>query len=99
MDYGVILVARVAEARRAGFEESPAIAEGLARSATVITNAAAIMIVVFAGFMLGDFLPIKMVGFALSVAVLVDAIAVRMVIGPALLRLAGRWNWWPGGLR
>ncbi len=99
MDYEVILVARIAEARRSGFAESPAIAEGLARSATVITNAAAIMIVVFAGFTLGDFLPIKMLGFALSVAVLVDAVAVRMVIGPALLRLAGRWNWWPGGLR
>ena len=99
MDYEVILVARVAEARRSGLGESPAIAEGLARTATVITSAAAIMIVVFAGFTLGDFLPIKMLGFALSVAVLVDAIAVRRVIGPALLRLAGRWNWWPGGLR
>jgi RND superfamily putative drug exporter len=99
MDYEVILVARVAEARRAGLDESHAISEGLARSATVITNAAAIMIVVFAGFTLGEFLPIKMLGFALSVAVLVDAIFVRMVIGPALLRLAGRWNWWPGGLR
>ena len=98
MDYEVILVARVAEARRAGLGESDAIAEGLARTATVITSAAAIMIVVFAGFTLGDFLPIKMLGFALSVAVLVDAVAVRMVIGPALLRLAGRWNWWPGGL-
>ncbi len=99
MDYEVILVARVAEARRGGFGESDAIAEGLARTATVITSAAAIMIAVFAGFTLGSFLPIKMLGFALSVAVLVDAIAVRMVIGPALLRLAGRWNWWPGGLR
>jgi RND superfamily putative drug exporter len=39
-----------------------------------------------------------MLGFALSVAVLIDAVAVRMVIGPALLSLAGRWNWWPGGL-
>lgn len=98
MDYEVILVARVAEARRGGLGESEAIAEGLARTATVITSAAAIMIVVFFGFTLGDFLPIKMLGFALSVAVLVDAVAVRMVIGPALLRLAGRWNWWPGGL-
>ncbi len=98
MDYEVILVARVAEARRGGLGESEAIAEGLARTATVITSAAAIMIVVFAGFTLGEFLPIKMLGFALSVAVLVDAVAVRMVIGPALLRLAGRWNWWPGGL-
>ena len=99
MDYEVILVARVAEARRAGMGESDAIAEGLARTATVITSAAAIMIVVFFGFTLGDFLPIKMLGFALSVAVLIDAVAVRMVIGPALLRLAGRWNWWPGGLK
>ncbi len=99
MDYEVILVARVAEARRGGLGESAAIVEGLARTATVITSAAAIMIVVFAGFTLGKFLPIKMLGFALSVAVLIDAIAVRMVIGPALLRLAGRWNWWPGGLR
>jgi RND superfamily putative drug exporter len=98
MDYEVILVARVAEARRGGLGESAAIAEGLARTATVITSAAAIMIVVFAGFTLGEFLPIKMLGLALSVAVLVDAIAVRMVIGPALLRLAGRWNWWPGGV-
>ena len=96
MDYEVILVARVAEARRSGLDESAAIVEGLARTATVITSAAAIMIVVFAGFALGAFLPIKMLGFALSVAVLIDAIVVRMVIGPALLRLAGRWNWWPG---
>src|SRR5262249_34973973 len=63
-----------------------------------LTGAAAIMVIVFAGFTLGEFLPIKMLGLALSVAVLVDAIAVRMVIGPALLRLAGRWNWWPGGV-
>src|SRR5262249_21205346 len=98
MDYEVILVARVAEARRGGLGEAEAIAEGLARTATVITSAAAIMVIVFAGFTLGEFLPIKMLGLALSVAVLVDAIAVRMVIGPALLRLAGRWNWWPGGV-
>jgi len=98
MDYEVILVARVAEARRSGLDESAAIAEGVARTATVITSAAAIMVVVFAGFALGAFLPIKMLGFALSVAVLIDAVVVRMVIGPALLRLAGRWNWWPGGV-
>jgi RND superfamily putative drug exporter len=98
MDYEVILVARVAEARRSGLGESEAIVEGLARTAIVITSAAAIMVAVFAGFALGSFLPIKMLGFALTVAVLVDAVVVRMVVGPALLRLAGRWNWWPGGL-
>jgi RND superfamily putative drug exporter len=54
------------------------------------------MIAVFGAFMLGDFVLIKILGFALAVAVLVDATVVRMAIGPALLRLGGRWNWWPG---
>jgi RND superfamily putative drug exporter len=62
----------------------------------VITNAATIMLVVFAAFAAGQFLFIKLLGFTLAVAVLLDATIVRMVIGPALLQLAGKWNWWPG---
>ena len=96
MDYEVFLVARVAEARRAGLSEDDALAEGLARTGPVITSAAAIMIAVFAAFTLGEFVLLKMLGFALAVAVLLDATVIRMAIGPALLRLAGRWNWWPG---
>jgi RND superfamily putative drug exporter len=96
MDYEVFLVARVAEARRAGLSEDEALAEGLARTGPVITSAAAIMIAVFASFTLGEFVLLKMLGFALAVAVLLDATVIRMAIGPALLRLAGRWNWWPG---
>jgi RND superfamily putative drug exporter len=76
-----------------------AIPEGLARTAGLITSAAAIMIVVFAAFTFGSFLVVKMIGFTLATAVLIDATLVRIVIGPALLRLAGDWNWWPGGLR
>jgi RND superfamily putative drug exporter len=56
------------------------------------------MIAVFAAFTFGDFLVVKMIGFTLAVAVLIDATLVRIVVGPALLRLAGDWNWWPGGL-
>jgi RND superfamily putative drug exporter len=96
MDYEVFLVSRVAEARRAGLSDGPAIVEGLARTGGVITSAASIMIAVFAAFALGKFLPIQMLGFTLTTAVLLDATIVRMVIGPALLRLAGKWNWWPG---
>jgi RND superfamily putative drug exporter len=96
MDYEVFLVARVAEARHNGADDSEAIAEGLARTGGLITSAAAIMIVVFAGFTLGDFVIVKILGFALAVAVLVDATVVRVAIGPALFKLAGRWNWWPG---
>ena len=96
MDYEVFLVARIAEARRRGRGDVDAIAEGLQRTGGVITSAAAIMIVVFAAFTLGGFLMIKILGFALAAAVLIDATVVRLAIGPALLQLAGRWNWWPG---
>jgi len=98
MDYEVFLVARVLEARRSGLSEMEAIPEGMARTAGLITSAAAIMIVVFAAFTFGNFLVVKMLGFTLAVAVLIDATLVRIVIGPALLRVAGDWNWWPGGL-
>jgi uncharacterized membrane protein YdfJ with MMPL/SSD domain len=54
------------------------------------------MIAVFAAFTLGEFVLLKMLGFALAFAVLLDATVIRMAIGPALLALAGRWNWWPG---
>jgi RND superfamily putative drug exporter len=98
MDYEVFLVARVLEARRSGLSEMEAIPEGMAKTSGLITSAAAIMIVVFAAFTFGNFLVIKMLGFTLAIAVLIDATLVRIVIGPALLRLAGAWNWWPGGL-
>jgi RND superfamily putative drug exporter len=98
MDYEVFLVARVLEARRSGLSEMEAIPEGMARTAGMITSAAAIMIVVFAAFTFGSFLVVKMIGFTLAVAVFIDATLVRIVIGPALLRIAGDWNWWPGGL-
>ncbi len=98
MDYEVFLVARVLESRRSGMSEMEAIPEGMARTAGLITSAAAIMIVVFAAFTFGNFLVVKMLGFTLAVAVFIDATLVRIVIGPALLRIAGDWNWWPGGL-
>ena len=96
MDYEVFLVARVAEARKLGRDEGEALVEGLARTGGVITSAAAIMVAVFAAFTLGELLLVKVMGFALAAAVFLDATVIRMAIGPALLRLAGRWNWWPG---
>ena len=98
MDYEVFLVARVLEERRRGLSERSAVVEGLARTAGLITSAAAIMIAVFTAFTVGSFLVVQMLGFTLAVAVLIDATAVRMVVGPALLHLAGDWNWWPFGL-
>jgi RND superfamily putative drug exporter len=96
MDYELFLVTRVAELRRAGLSERESVAQALAGTGRVITGAAAVMIFVFAAFALGDFLLIRILGFALAATVLVDATLVRLAIGPALLVLAGRWNWWPG---
>ena len=98
MDYEVFLVARVLEERRRGLCEKSAVIEGLARTAGLITSAAAIMIAVFTAFTLGGFLVVQMLGFTLAVAVFIDATVVRMIVGPALLKLAGDWNWWPLGL-
>jgi RND superfamily putative drug exporter len=98
MDYEVFLVARVLEERRRGLSERSAVVEGLARTAGLITSAASIMIAVFIAFTVGSFLVVQMLGFTLAVAVFIDATVVRMVVGPALLQLAGDWNWWPFGL-
>ncbi len=98
MDYEVFLVARVLEERRRGLSETSAVIEGLARTAGLITSAGAIMIAVFTAFTVGSFMVVQMLGFTLAVAVLIDATLVRMVVGPALLQLAGDWNWWPFGL-
>jgi len=96
MDYEVFLLSRVAEGVHKGMPNRDAIVQGLARTAGVIASAAMVMIVVFTGFALGDFLVIKILGFSLAVAILFDATLVRLAIGPALLQLGGRWNWWPG---
>ncbi len=98
MDYEVFLVARVLEERRGGLSERSAVIEGLARTAGLITSAAAIMIAIFTAFTVGSFLVVQMLGFTLAVAVFIDATVVRMVVGPALLQLAGDLNWWPFGL-
>jgi len=98
MDYEVFLVSRVLEERRCGLSERSAVIEGLARTAGLITSAAAIMIAVFTAFTVGSFLVVQMLGFTLAVAVFIDATVVRMIVGPALLQLAGDWNWWPLGL-
>jgi len=96
MDYEVFIVARIADGRRAGLADGAALVEGLASTGRVITFAASIMVMIFGAFVFGDFVLIKILGFALGVAVFLDATVIRMAVGPALIRLAGRWNWWPG---
>ena len=96
MDYEVFLISRIASARRVEPGETAAIVRGISETGMVITFAAAIMILVFGSFTATGFLPAKMLGFTLATAVFLDATIVRILMSPALMRLAGRWNWWPG---
>jgi RND superfamily putative drug exporter len=100
MDYEVFLLGRIAEAWRRTGDNDYAIGAGLQRTGRVVTAAALLMSVVFAGFVAGGFSPVKQVGLGLALAVLVDATVVRMFLMPAVMTLMGRANWWaPAPLR
>jgi uncharacterized membrane protein YdfJ with MMPL/SSD domain len=94
MDYEVFLISRIREAYDATGDNAAAVATGLARSAKVITAAAAIMVAVFLSFVLGANVSVKQVGLGLAVAVLIDATVVRLVLVPAVMELLGKANWW-----
>lgn len=94
MDYEVFLLARMKEIHDTGADNNTAVRDGLQKTGRIITSAALVIIVVFAGFIAGDMLAIKQVGVALAVTVLIDATLVRVVLVPATMTLLGEWNWW-----
>jgi RND superfamily putative drug exporter len=95
MDYEVFLLSRIREEWRLSGDNSTAVADGLAKTARVITAAAAIMICVFGSFVFGDPLHVlKVFGLGLSSAILIDATLVRMVLVPSVMELLGDANWW-----
>ncbi len=100
MDYEVFLLARVKELYDAGHRSDEAVRLGLQRSGRIITSAALLVVIVFAGFAAGRMLGIKEMGFALATAIVVDATLVRCLLVPATMTLLGDLNWWaPGPLR
>jgi RND superfamily putative drug exporter len=94
MDYEVLLLSRVQEAYRRTGDNTVAVAEGLSRTAGVITGAALIMVTVFAAFALADTITIKSIGVGMAIAVALDATIIRVLLVPATMRILGRWNWW-----
>lgn len=94
MDYQVFLVTRMREEYVHGTDPREAVVSGFGHGARVVTAAAIIMISVFAGFVFSPESIVKSIGFALGVAVLFDAIVVRMTIVPAVMTLLGRVAWW-----
>lgn len=94
MDYEVFIISRMKEEWDKTGDNTRAVTVGTVHTAKVITAAAAIMVVVFSAFMITRVVELKQMGFALAVAVLVDATLIRVVVVPAAMRLAGASNWW-----
>ena len=94
MDYEVFLLSRIKEEYDRTGDNALAVADGLAKSARVITAGAAIMVTVFVSFVLGHDVMAKMFGIGLAAAVLIDATLIRMVLVPATMELLGDRNWW-----
>jgi putative drug exporter of the RND superfamily len=94
MDYEVFLISRIREEYLKDGNTRRAIADGLAKTARVITAAAAIMVVVFLAFLAAPDVFLKLFGIGLASAIFLDATVVRLVLVPAVMQLLGKWNWW-----
>lgn len=100
MDYEVFLLSRIVELHEQGHDTDAAVSLGLQRSGRIITSAALLMMIVFAGFAVGKLLIMKQMGLGMVIAVLIDATLVRMLLVPATMTVLGRLNWWaPSPLR
>ncbi|WP_218026660.1 MMPL family transporter [Nocardia inohanensis] len=95
MDYQVFVISRIEEARRSGVPTHRAVLDGIGGSASVVTSAAFVMATVFAAFIPLHIMEMKQMGFALAIAVLLDAFVIRILLLPALLLLLGDRTWWP----
>jgi putative drug exporter of the RND superfamily len=99
MDYEVFLLSSIREHYDATGDNAASVAAGLGSTARVITAAAAVMVVVFASFLLSDIRGLQEMGLGLALAIAIDATVVRVVLVPATMELLGRANWWlPGWL-
>ncbi|GII75394.1 membrane protein [Sphaerisporangium rufum] len=99
MDYEVFLLSRMHEEWERRRDAGAAVREGMATTGRVVTAAAAIMVVVFAGFLLSPDRMLKQFGLGLAVAVFLDALVIRCLIVPAVMQLFGARAWWlPRGL-
>jgi putative drug exporter of the RND superfamily len=94
MDYEVFLMSRIHEEWEHRKDATEAVTRGLALTGRVITAAAAIMVTVFASFMLGEDRIIKLFGFGLAAAVFIDAVIIRSVLVPAIMQILGARAWW-----
>jgi uncharacterized membrane protein YdfJ with MMPL/SSD domain len=99
MDYTIIVLERIREARMAGRDAREAVAEGLSATAGAVTSAAVVMVAVFSVFAALRLPDMKQLGVGLAAAVLIDATIVRALALPAVVALLGERRWRVGSLR
>lgn len=97
MDYEVFLLSRIREEWLQSKDNRAAVAGGLEKTAGVITSAACLFVIVTGAFTFASLITTKEIGVGMTVAVLVDATFMRLLLVPAAMRLLGRWNWWLPG--
>ncbi len=94
MDYEVFLLSRIKEEYDLDRDNERAVAIGLEKTGRIVTAAALLLAIVFVAISLSQVMVVKLFGVGLALAVLVDAFLIRATLVPALMRLAGRANWW-----
>jgi len=97
MDYEVFLLSRIREEYRAGRDNEAAVAVGMERTGQIITSAALILVVVVGTLVLSHLMLNKALGVTFAAAIFLDATLIRLLLVPAMMRVLGNLNWWPGG--
>jgi uncharacterized membrane protein YdfJ with MMPL/SSD domain len=90
----MLLLSRVRESHDLGLSNEEAVSFGIRRTASQITSAAAIMVLVFGAFAVSGIMVMKQIGLGLGVAILIDATLIRAILLPASMKLLGEWNWY-----
>jgi putative drug exporter of the RND superfamily len=99
MDYEVFLLTRIKEIYDETGDNSRSVVEGLEYTGSIITSAAALMIIVTGAFALTSIIFMKALGLGIALAILVDATLIRTILVPSTMHLMGKWNWWMPGIR
>jgi RND superfamily putative drug exporter len=94
MDYELFMLSRIKEEHDNGASTQDAVSFGLQRSGRIISAAAILIALVFITFVTSGVTSIKMLGLGTAFAIMLDATIVRAILVPALMRIAGKWNWW-----
>jgi RND superfamily putative drug exporter len=94
MDYQVFLLSRIREQYDRSGDTRDAVAQGIGRTAGLITGAALIMVAVFGGVATGSLVMFQQIGFGLAVSILLDATLIRIILVPSAMSLLGRANWY-----